>query len=103
MTQVCNCNFKTPVDDDGNVNWVKEKLLSINSSKMAFSHTIIDGKVGFNSYGSTIKVLPKEHGCKTEWNYNLVPTKGRKVEDLDFFTSSSLQGIGKRITEALQA
>lgn len=70
---------------------------------MAFSHTIIDGKVGFNSYGLTIEVLPKEHGCKTEWNYNLVPTKGWKVEDLDFFISSSLQGMGKKITEALQA
>ncbi|XVE98098.1 hypothetical protein REPUB_Repub03eG0076100 [Reevesia pubescens] len=96
--------FKTPVDgkDKGTVNWTKQKLLSIDPSEMVFSYSIVDGNVGFNSYVSTVKVLPKEEGCDIEWKYEVEPVKGWRLEDLDFFIASGLKVMAQRIEAALQ-
>lgn len=95
--------FKTPVDNNGELNWTKQKLLSIDPSEMTFSYSIIDGNVGFNGYVATVKVLAKEHGCNIEWKYEVEPVKGWTLEDLDFFIGSGLQVMAKRMVEALQA
>ncbi|KAK0572796.1 hypothetical protein LWI29_037425 [Acer saccharum] len=104
--------FKTPVDDhnketddgDGDVNWTKQKLLSIDPVEKVFSYSIIDGNVGFHSYISTVKVLPKEEDgswCEIEWRYEVEPVKGWMPEDLDSFIGSGLRVMAQRMKEAL--
>ena len=84
------------------MNWTKQKLLSIDPSEMVFSYSIVDGNVGFKSYVSTVKVLPKEEGCDIEWKYEVEPVKGWKLEDLDFFIGSGLQVMAQRGVNCLE-
>lgn len=96
--------FKTPVDSKGKqtINWTKQKLLSIDPIQRTFSYSIIDGNVGFYSYVSTVKVVPKEGGCEIEWLYEVEPVKGWKLEYLDSFIGSGLEVMGQRIQLALK-
>lgn len=96
--------FKTPVDGHSKqtVNWTKQKLLSIDPTHRTFSYSIIDGNVGFHSYVSTLKVLPKEDGCEVEWLYEVEPVEGWRLEDLDFFIGSGLQVMAQRMQGALK-
>ncbi|KAK7245443.1 hypothetical protein RIF29_40289 [Crotalaria pallida] len=99
--------FKTPVDghDKQTMNWTKQKLLSIDPTNRTFTYSIIDGNVGFYSYVSIWKVLPKEDAsdsCVIEWLYEVEPVEGWRLEDLDFFTASGLKVVGERIQVALK-
>ncbi|POO00840.1 Polyketide cyclase/dehydrase [Trema orientale] len=100
--------FKTPVDPDDQkemrVNWTKQKLLSVDPTRMTFSYSIVDGNVGFNSYVSALKVVPKgEDGCLIEWRYEVEPVEGWKLEDLDTFIGNGLEVMARRMEVALQA
>ncbi|KAK3041186.1 hypothetical protein RJ639_028665 [Escallonia herrerae] len=99
--------FKTPVNGGNEVvNWTKQKLISISPSDMCFSYSIIDGNVGFNSYVSSVKVVPTEDGCDIEWAYEVEPVEGWKLEDLDCFIGSAEGGgcciVRKRVTPTNQ-
>ncbi|CAB4318747.1 unnamed protein product [Prunus armeniaca] len=101
--------FKTPVDhkreqdqDQEKVNWTKQKLLSIDPAQLIFSYSIIDGNVGFNSYISTVQVVPKEGGCSVVWKYEVEPVEGWKMEDLDMFIGTGLQVMASRMEASLQ-
>lgn len=99
--------FKTPVDDGHSkqlqtMNWTKQKLLSIDPIQRTFSYSIVDGNVGFHSYVSTVKVLPKEDGCEVEWIYEVEPVEGWKLEYLDSFIGSGLQVMAQRMQGALK-
>ncbi|XAR53374.1 hypothetical protein NMG60_11021911 [Bertholletia excelsa] len=94
--------FKTPVNSgDKVVNWTKQKLLSIDPENLIFSYSIIDGNVGFNSYVSTVQVVPKEEGCKIERWYEVEPVEGWNPEDLDHFIGSGLQTMAQRMEAAI--
>lgn len=95
--------FKTPARDinDETLNWTKQKLLSIDPNEMTFSYSIIESNVGFNSYISTIKVLPREGGCNVEWQYEVEPVEGWTSEMVYSFISSGLQVMAKRMEDAL--
>ena len=107
--------FKTPVDHDHyhnqttdqsemRLNWTKQKLLSIDPNQMTFSYSIVDGNVGFNSYVSAVKVVPKgEDGCLIEWRYEVEPVEGWKPQDLDTFIGNGLEVMARRMEAALQA
>lgn len=105
--------FKTPVDNDHNktadekemrVNWTKQKLLSIDPTRMAFSYSIVDGNVGFNSYISAVEVVPQgKDGCRIEWKYEVEPVEGWKPEYLEGFISNGLKVMASRMEETLQA
>lgn len=96
--------FKTPVNNgDETVNWTKQKLLSIDPTELCFSYSIIDGNVGFNSYISTVKVVPNEGGCNIQWWYEVEAVEGWTLEDLDAFIGSGLQVMAKRMEQALHA
>ena len=102
--------FKTPVDDKNigkmtSVNWTKQKLLSIDPTRMTFSYSIIDGNVRFQSYISTVTVVAKEEdqeGCEIEWEYEVEPVLGWTPQDLDYFIATGLQVMGKRMESALR-
>ncbi|XP_059634916.1 lachrymatory-factor synthase-like [Cornus florida] len=94
--------FKTPVNSgDDIINWTKQKLLSIDPTEMTFSYSIIDGNVGFNSYVSSVRVVPREDGCNIEWCYEVEPVEGWVLENLDTFIGSGLQVMAKRMEEAV--
>jgi hypothetical protein len=96
--------FKTPVDKHGkqNLNWTKQKLLSIDPIQRVFSHAIVDGNVGFHSYVSTVRVLPKDNGCEIEWIYEVEHVEGWRLEYLDLFIGSGLDEMGQRMQGALK-
>ncbi|OWM66065.1 lachrymatory-factor synthase-like [Punica granatum] len=101
--------FRTPVDDnyyfrvdkERTMNWTKQKLLSIDPLEMTLSYSIVDSNVGFNSYLSRVRVVPIEDGCSIEWEYEVEPVKGWRLEDLHGFIGSGLQIMAKRMEEAL--
>lgn len=97
--------FKTPVDRESdqpeNLNWTKQELLSIDPSQMTFSYSIIDGNVGFNSYISTVQVVPKEGGCSIVWKYEVEPVEGWTLKDLDTFIGTGLQVMASRMEASL--
>ncbi|XP_034700120.1 lachrymatory-factor synthase-like [Vitis riparia] len=96
--------FKTHANSgDVIMNWTKQKLLSIDPDELTFSYSIIDGNVGFNSYVSTVKVLPTLEGCSIEWRYEVEPVEGWTLGDLDSFIGSGLQVMAKRMEAALKA
>lgn len=102
-TRYC-AGFKTHANSgDVIMNWTKQKLLSIDPDELTFSYSIIDGNVGFNSYVSTVKVLPTEEGCSIEWRYEVEPVEGWTLGDLDSFIGSGLQVMAKRMEAALKA
>ncbi|XP_057968081.1 lachrymatory-factor synthase-like [Malania oleifera] len=94
--------FKTPADTGNGetLNWTKQKLLSIDPTEMTFTYCIIDGNVGFNSYLTTIKVLPREDGCRIQWQYEVEPVEGWTPEMLDSFISSGLRVMAERMEKA---
>ncbi|KMT03169.1 hypothetical protein BVRB_8g197230 [Beta vulgaris subsp. vulgaris] len=96
--------FKTHIEhsDVKHVNWTKQKLLSIEPDNMALSYSIIDGNVGFNSYVSKMRVLPRVDGCAIEWEYEVEPVEGWKPKDLEAFVSNGLNIMAKRMKEALE-
>ncbi|XP_056163768.1 lachrymatory-factor synthase-like [Syzygium oleosum] len=99
--------FRTPVDRDvgdtetTTLNWTKQKLLSIDPAVKIFSYSIVDGNAGFNSYVSTVQVVPKEDGCRIVWSYEVEPVDCWKPEDLDQFIGSGLRVMAERMEEAL--
>ncbi|KAL3747425.1 hypothetical protein ACJRO7_016244 [Eucalyptus globulus] len=103
--------FRTPVDQERDIgggteaaatlNWTKQKLLSIDPAEKMFSYSIVDSNVGFNSYVSTVRVMPKEAGCRMVWDYEVEPVSGWKPEDLDQFIGSGLRVMAERMKEAL--
>lgn len=97
--------FKTPVNrnDEKHLNWTKQKLLSLDKEKLSFSYSIIDGNVGFKSYVSVVKVVPREGGCEIEWCYEVEPVEGWTLADLDFFIGSGLEVMARRMEEAVQS
>ncbi|GAU22814.1 hypothetical protein TSUD_142540 [Trifolium subterraneum] len=97
--------FKTPVDEihgKTNLNWTKQKLLSIDPIQRVFSYSIIDSNVGFHNYVSTYKLLEKDDGCVIEWIYEVEPAEGWKLEYLDNFIASGLDEMGQKIQGALK-
>ncbi|KAL9242305.1 hypothetical protein vseg_016320 [Gypsophila vaccaria] len=95
--------FKTHVVhlDKDHVNWTKQKLLSKDPEKMTFTYSIVDSNVGFESYVSKVSVLPRAHGCVVEWEYEVEPVEGWKLEDLDRFIGGGLLVMAQRMEEAL--
>ncbi|XP_010049633.1 lachrymatory-factor synthase [Eucalyptus grandis] len=101
--------FRTPVDRERDIgggteatlNWTKQKLLSIDPAEKMFSYSIVDSNVGFNSYVSKVRVMPKEDGCRMVWDYEVEPVSGWKPQDLDQFIGSGLRVMAERMKEAL--
>ncbi|XP_043719855.1 lachrymatory-factor synthase-like [Telopea speciosissima] len=84
--------------------WSKEKLVAIDPSKRTMSYEMVDSNIGFNSYVSTIRVLPgnEENGStKIEWSFVLDPVEGWKLEDLISKYELGLQRMAKKVEETL--
>lgn len=84
--------------------WTKHKLVAIDTAKLTFSCSIVDGNVGFHSYVSTVTVATKEEEdeCSIEWSYEVEPVEGWTSKDLDSFVGTGLQVMASKMEAALQ-
>ncbi|XP_010249529.1 PREDICTED: lachrymatory-factor synthase-like [Nelumbo nucifera] len=87
------------------VSWATERLVHIDPIGRSFTYEIVDSNVGFNSYVSTMKVVPDdEHqlgGCKIEWYFAVDPVQGWKLEDLISKYQTGLQNMANKMEESL--
>ncbi|KAK9142059.1 hypothetical protein Syun_011459 [Stephania yunnanensis] len=91
---------------DGAINWATERLIAVDAKERYITYEIVENNVGFGSYVATMKVLAGEgpvenDGCEIEWSFVADPVAGWKQEGLIAFLESNLQGMAKRIEEAL--
>ncbi|KAF9617953.1 hypothetical protein IFM89_039246 [Coptis chinensis] len=91
--------------DGSNVNWSTEKLVAIDPVKMVLTYEIIDGNVGFESYVSTIRLLPRDedNGCVIECSFAVNPVKGWKLENLIEKHHKGLERMARRIEESIMS
>ncbi|PRQ27550.1 putative polyketide cyclase/dehydrase, START-like domain-containing protein [Rosa chinensis] len=98
------CAGSATDNDETTVKWAKEKLTAIDPIKRCFSYEIVESNMGFKSYVGTIQVVPvvnDDEGCMIEWSFVCDPIEGWRLEDFQSYLESSLQGMAKKIEDAL--
>ncbi|KAH6783825.1 hypothetical protein C2S52_008784 [Perilla frutescens var. hirtella] len=100
LKQVANNNESSPM----NLSWSKERLIAIDHVQKTFTYEIVDCNIGFNSYVSTINVVPVDGdggGCTVEWWISLDPVEGGTLEDLVVKYDVGLQLMVKKMENAI--
>ncbi|XP_057466636.1 lachrymatory-factor synthase-like [Actinidia eriantha] len=89
------------------IKWCHEKLLAMDPIERCLTYEVLDNNMGFNSYLSTMKVLPidgdDEHGCQIEWSFVCDPIGGFRFDDLLTYIDSSARSMVEKIGKALQS
>lgn len=69
---------------------------------------MIDSNIGFNSYVSTVKIVPVptddndgQSGCVIEWSFTVDPVEGLVFDDLVNKYDLGLQRMAKRMEDAV--
>ncbi|XP_074277288.1 lachrymatory-factor synthase [Silene latifolia] len=74
------------INATNSVSWSKERLIAVDEVNMSLSYEIVDSNIGFNSYVSTIRIIPviadTGNGCVIEWCFTVDPVQGLTFEDL---------------------
>lgn len=87
------------------VNWSKERLISVDEAEHRLCYEIVDSNIGFNSYVSTVQILPGDHdcqhGCVIEWSFTVDPVVGWVLDDLVNKYHVGLQRMAQRMEDAL--
>ncbi|EYU20416.1 hypothetical protein ABFS82_01G018700 [Erythranthe guttata] len=101
-----NINTNTNNNDDGdsNLSWSKERLVAISGAKMTFTYEIVDCNIGFESYVSTVTVVPGGGGgggCTVRWRISLDPVVGWNLEDLVGRYELGLQRMLKKMEASI--
>ncbi|KAL2940092.1 Lachrymatory-factor synthase [Bienertia sinuspersici] len=93
----------------GGIQWAKERLIMIDSSKMSLSYDIVDNNAGFNSYVATIRLFPingddddgdGDEKCKFVWSFVADPIQGFTQESLCEFFNGMVKTMGKKMEDA---
>ncbi|KAL5786272.1 hypothetical protein ACOSQ2_008664 [Xanthoceras sorbifolium] len=94
--------------DDGNrhVSWSKERLTAVDHEQRSLSYEIVDSNIGFESYVSTVKIVPGDHhdgqhGCLIEWSFTVDPVEGMEFDELVKKYDVGLQRMAKQMEESL--
>ncbi|WCJ25648.1 Polyketide cyclase/dehydrase and lipid transport superfamily protein [Euphorbia peplus] len=93
----------------GDIFWVTEKLLMIDSNEQCLRYEIVENNLGINAYVGTMKVGPTsrgdgegaEEGCWIEWSVVADPMEGRTVEAFQSVWNSYLHSIVQTIQTLL--
>lgn len=65
------------------VGWSREKLVAVDPVERVMRYEIVESNIGFESYVSTVRILPRdEEGCVIEWGFTVDPVGGWSVDDL---------------------
>ncbi|PRQ27551.1 putative polyketide cyclase/dehydrase, START-like domain-containing protein [Rosa chinensis] len=92
-------------NDESTVMWAKEKLIAVDPIKRCFSYQMLENNKGYKSYVATMQVVPvinDDEGCMIEWSFVSDPVEGWGLEEFQSYRESSLQGMAKKIEDALQ-
>ncbi|KAK2991819.1 hypothetical protein RJ640_006379 [Escallonia rubra] len=82
------------------VSWSKERLIAIDHDEKSITYGIVECNIGFESYVSTLKIVPGGgDGCVMEWYFAVDPVEGWKLEDLVKKYEEGLQGMAKKMEE----
>ncbi|MCD7472051.1 hypothetical protein HAX54_012934 [Datura stramonium] len=85
--------------------WSKERLVAINPVERILSYEMVDCNIGFNSYFSTVRIVPHQldgqNGCVIEWFITVDPVEGMTLQDLVNKYDVGLQGMAKNMEDAL--
>lgn len=95
-----------PGDGGELVWWAKEELLGFDPVERSYCYEVTDNNIGFGRYTATFKVLEEEEGeagCKLEWSFESEAVKGWTQESLTAHLQTGLEGMAKRVEEALKA
>ncbi|KAH1033269.1 hypothetical protein J1N35_045443 [Gossypium stocksii] len=88
----------------GSEKWSKERLVAVDHSNRSLSYEIVESNIGFNSYVSTVKIVPggvdDQEGCVIEWSFTVDPVEGWKLDEMKKLYEEGLQGLAKRIDDS---
>ncbi|AEC07750.1 putative polyketide cyclase/dehydrase, START-like domain superfamily [Arabidopsis thaliana] len=85
---------------DSAARWSKEKLVAVNPVERVMRYEIVESNTGFESYVSTVKILPRgEDGCVIEWSFTVDPVRGLSLENLVKKYEKALEIITKNMEE----
>ena len=80
-----------------------ERLKAVDHVERSLSYEIVDSNIGFSSYVSTVKVVPRgddgQNGCVIEWSFNVDPVAGMVLNELVRKNEVGLQQMAKRMEE----
>ncbi|XP_008794116.1 lachrymatory-factor synthase-like [Phoenix dactylifera] len=94
-----------PSDGGKLVRWSKEELLGFDPVARSYCYEVTGSNIGFGRYMATFKVLAEEGeaGCKLEWSFESEPVEGWTQESLIAYLQTGLEGMARRVEEALIA
>ncbi|KAL6980090.1 hypothetical protein U1Q18_021739 [Sarracenia purpurea var. burkii] len=92
--------------DNNSAGWSMERLIGVDPVDRIISYEMVDSNIGFKSYISTVKIIPgagdgHDEGCMIEWLLTVDPVEGWRLEDLVKKYESGLQGMAKKMEDAL--
>lgn len=100
--------LKSVVEDgdsgQSKVSWSKERLVAIDHDRRTLTYEIVDSNIGFESYVSTVKVVPAAGGgggCAVEWWIRLEAVEGCRLEDLVVKYEAALKLMVKKMEDAI--
>ncbi|GLJ30581.1 hypothetical protein SUGI_0605580 [Cryptomeria japonica] len=87
--------------------WVKEKLISLDSSSHSYTYVVTDGNMeGMEGYQATFRVVEDQEQqgkCLVKWNFELNPIQGYSQQDFVAYLTSLLADITKTLEEVASA
>uniref|UniRef100_A0A2C9W503 Bet v I/Major latex protein domain-containing protein n=1 Tax=Manihot esculenta TaxID=3983 RepID=A0A2C9W503_MANES len=86
------------------VSWSTERLEAVDNVECSLRYVIVDSNIGFNSYVSTVRIVPVDGGgCVIEWWFEVNPVKGLVLEDLVSKYEAALLLMTRRMEDHLRA
>ncbi|GFS35438.1 polyketide cyclase/dehydrase and lipid transport superfamily protein [Actinidia rufa] len=91
---------------NGGVSWSRERLIAVDPVHRVITYDIVDCNIGFKSYVSTVQIKPNDSdgqtsGCMIEWSITVDPVEGARLEDLVKKYENGLQGMAKKMEDAV--
>ncbi|GMY17557.1 lachrymatory-factor synthase [Fagus crenata] len=99
--------FSIPSNDgDKPISWSKERLIAVDDDGRSLSYEIVDSNIGFESYVSTVKIVPQgdegdQDGCMIEWSFTINKMEGWVLDDLVRKYEVGLQHMAKRMEDGI--
>ncbi|VFQ60479.1 unnamed protein product [Cuscuta campestris] len=91
--------------DGATTSWSKEILTAVDPVNRSLRYAIVDSNIGFESYSSTVKIVPDNNGgggCAIEWWFEVDPVEGWRLEDLVKKYESGLQLMAKKMEDSFE-
>lgn len=81
------------------VKWSKERLVSVDPVRRSLCYEMVESNIGFESYVSTIGVVPSGDGCVIEWEFVVDPVEGWELDGLVRKYEAGLRSMAKKMED----